>query len=425
MPRGFEALMHIGFVALDYPSDKGGGGVGTMVQTVAQGLVKGGHSVAVVALRLIGEPATENDSGVRVVRFGQGCIHWYVSKIPLLGPWLTLTVREIERAWRGWRLIRQLHREEPFDVIEVTEEAGLFITLFMRRVSIVSRLHGEQYTFVKYTPNLPLTLGLRLSRIVQRMALRRTRLLLSPSKAHAQEIIAELGSDRPPIKIIPNTVALPKSSYQTLAEGEEDWTASDAQKVADSGLPMTKGPIVLFVGRLERRKGVSVLLESARLVLAEIRTVHFFLAGGHQPTLAVEYLERLVHHCSLNGHVHFLGHVPREQLCGWYRKATLCVLPSYYETFGIAALEPMAFGVPVIATCTGALSEVVEDGVTGILVAPGDPVALASAIIRLLKQGDLREAMGQEGRRRVQRFFDVDHVLNSNLVLYQRFLKRH
>jgi len=118
-----------------------------------------------------------------------------------------------------------------------------------------------------------------------------------------------------------------------------------------------------------------------------------------------------------------LGHVPWSELIKWYRKASIFVMPSYYETFGISAMEAMAFGLPVVATRAGGLSEVVEDGVTGFLVPPGDSQAVAEAIIRLLRDQNLRRRMGEAGRKRVLDEFTVDRVLVQTLNVYDAILR--
>jgi glycosyltransferase involved in cell wall biosynthesis len=95
------------------------------------------------------------------------------------------------------------------------------------------------------------------------------------------------------------------------------------------------------------------------------------------------------------------------------------VMPSYYETFGISCLEAMAFGLPVVATRAGGLPEVVEDGVTGLLVPPGDTHALAEAIGRLLRDPDLRRRLGEAGRERVLARFTAEHVVKEMIPVYE------
>lgn len=405
--EGMHVSMRVCFVPLDYPSGQSGGGVGTSIQTLARAMVEKRHQVTVFALQSPGEPAARDDAGVRVVRFPQGSLHWYWSKVPIVGHPLALAIRELERGWEAWQVLQQLHRQEPFDVIELTEEGGLFVALFMRGVPIVARLHGGPYTFCKYTPEMPLPFGLRLSRILQRMALRLARVLIAPSRAHAQEIATELGLNHPPIEVIPNTVCMPTTTYPGALNGK---------------IPATDDPIILYVGRLDRSKGIPALLRAAHQVVQEAPNVRFVFAGSSHPTLRRTDLDQLMGHLSLNGRVQLLGHVFRDQLVEWYQRAQICVLPSYYESFGISALESMAFGVPVVATTAGALTEVVKDRITGFLVPPGNSEALARALLQLLRSRELRQRMGKAGRERALRSFGTEKIVDKTIGTYKRVI---
>jgi glycosyltransferase involved in cell wall biosynthesis/LmbE family N-acetylglucosaminyl deacetylase len=403
--------MHIGFVSLDYPSAAGGSGVGNQVRVLGRALVAAGHRVKVIALAAPGLPRFSDDNGIKVYRVDPGRLHWYLGKVPGIGPMLSLVVRELEYGWAAYRQIRVLHRLEPFDLIEGTETGALGVAVALPRVPLVIRLHGERYTFHKYTPDLRLTLELRLSRVLQRAALRHARLLIAPSRAHAREISAELGGGRPPVEVIQNLVELPSCDNRSA-------TPANSPPPLTHELSRPGAHVVLYVGRLERVKGISILLQAARRVLNEMPDAHFVLAGGSHPTLPNRDLERMVRQLSLNGRVHFLGHVPWEQLSAWYQRADLCVLPSYYESFGLAALEPQAFGVPVVATTAGGLPEVVEDEVTGVLVPPGNARVLAEAIVRLLGDRNLRCRLGLAGREHAERRFDVKRHMDVNVALY-------
>jgi glycosyltransferase involved in cell wall biosynthesis len=407
--------MHIGLISLDYPSTHGSGGVGTFVQTLARALVGRGHAVTVVALKSDGQPFSANDAGVRVIRVRQDSIHWYVSKLPVVGPWLALTVRELERAWRVWQVVKKFHREEPFDVLELTEQAGFFIAMRMGKVALVARLHGERYTIVRHTPELPLTIGIRMSRAVQRIALRRVRRLVSPSKAHANEIATELGLGHPPIQVIPNAVKI--QAFQPGIPSRRSSIQHQTEELHDS-----PNQLVLYTGRLEACKGIVVLLKAAAIVLKDDSAVQFVLAGAYHPTLSKRHLSHVIQDLGLGGAVHLLGHVAREELVAWYRRATLCVLPSYYETFGIAVLEPMLFGVPVVATRVGALPELVEDGVTGVLVPPGDSNLLAESIVRVLGNKDLQKKMGAAGKKRAYRWYSNEGAVSLTVAMYENLL---
>lgn len=393
--------VRICFAAYDYPARQSGGGVGRQVQILARRLAKAGHSATVIALR--GDASTGeslDDEGVQVHYVVPSNLHWYIYRIPRLGAVLALALREIEYSRVAFRAIQALHAQQPFDLIEGTETGANGLSKLDTRLPLLIRLHGEQYTFRKYTSGLPLTNGVKLARHVQRSAIRSAQMLISPSRAHASEIAGEFAPQQLPITVIPNCVEL-EPSLPTISEPG-------------------RGLNVLYVGRLEKGKGLVDLLLAARLVLHDIPEVKLILAGASQPTLPTEELDELIISNGLSGKVERLGQVGRERLGVLYRAASVCVLPSYYESFGLAALEAMSCGVAVVGTRVGGLPEVVEHGVTGLLVAPGDANALAKALLDLLTDPERRESMGRLGRERAERLFSADSVFDMNMCMYQQ-----
>jgi glycosyltransferase involved in cell wall biosynthesis/LmbE family N-acetylglucosaminyl deacetylase len=290
-------------------------------------------------------------------------------------------------------------------------------------VPLVIRLHGEPYTFTKYTPGAKLTSGFRLCRRFQRYALRRARLLISPSRAHAREIGQELGRGHPPIEVIPNALASEMVARKSEipspnSEPEQFSSNGEARSLTLAPDASARGPRILYVGRLERGKGIPTLLRAAAEVLEAVPGARLLLAGSEHPSLPRSELDKLLEQVPGKDRIHRLGHVPWRDLFGWYEKAAVCVLPSYYETFGLAALEPMAFGVPVVATTAGGLPEVVQNHITGLLVPPGDERALAAALLHILKDRDFGRRLGENGRRRARQEFSVAAHLPSNLDLF-------
>jgi glycogen(starch) synthase len=155
------------------------------------------------------------------------------------------------------------------------------------------------------------------------------------------------------------------------------------------------GATLLFAGRLEHEKGVQTLLHALPLVARRVPAVRLRVAG--RGTYAAE-LERLAAAIGLTDRVRFDGWVEGERLRELYASSDAVVIPSLYEPFGLVALEAMACSVPVIASDTGGLRELVVDEVTGILFPPGDHVALAEVIIRLLTDRTLARSLGRAGR---------------------------
>src|SRR5204863_4175581 len=121
-------------------------------------------------------------------------------------------------------------------------------------------------------------------------------------------------------------------------------------------------------------------------------------------------LEALAAELGIAEQTTFLGWVPNSDLPAWYRAAAVSVIPSLEEGFGIPAAESMGCGVPVVASDAGGLPEVVENGVTGLVVPRGDSTALAIAIGSLLADPERRFRMGQAGRERALRLFDWDRT---------------
>lgn len=152
---------------------------------------------------------------------------------------------------------------------------------------------------------------------------------------------------------------------------------------------------VLFVGRLHRQKGVDTLVRAVPLLPAGCRVT---LAGDGPERGA---LRRLAAELGVADRVRVTGFLPHREVPGLLAAARVAVLPSRYEELGTALVEAMAAGRPVVASRVGGIPELVRDGVDGLLVPPGDPVALAAAIGRLLADPALAAELGANGRARV------------------------
>jgi glycosyltransferase involved in cell wall biosynthesis len=175
----------------------------------------------------------------------------------------------------------------------------------------------------------------------------------------------------------------------------------------------TSAFVVGVAGRLAAEKGISVLLESMKEVLAKVPRAWLVIAGDGPERAA---LECRAHDLRIDHRVDFLG--MRADLPRIMAALDVFVLPSLYEGFGLVVLEAMAVGVPVIATCVGGVPEVVEDGVTGVLVPPGDPSKLAEAILRLERDGELAKMLVEHASTRLRSEFDMARMLDAIERLY-------
>jgi len=198
---------------------------------------------------------------------------------------------------------------------------------------------------------------------------------------------------------------------------------------------------LLFVGRLTPEKGLHILLDAFQIVVQRCPQVRLKIVGPEAPTayefivafndnprlseLARFYEGSYMAHLlgrvpsNLKGQVMFVGAVPHLHLNQHNQEADLFVNPSFYEGFPLSILEAMASGLPVVATSVAGVPEAVENGKTGLLVEPGDALALAEAILYLLEDHHLRVRMGKAARQRVENLFSWERVVEHLLGQYK------
>lgn len=173
-------------------------------------------------------------------------------------------------------------------------------------------------------------------------------------------------------------------------------------------------PFILFVGRLRHYKGLDVLLEAMPKVEATLVIV------GDGPM--GESLRLQAKRLGLNGRVHFAGSVSDDELHDHLAAAGVGILPSSgpAEAFGLAMVEYMAAGLPVVSTELGTGTSFVNlDGVTGLVVRAGDPSALSEGLSRILSDGARRDRMGMAGRERVREHFTTTAMMRGMDALYE------
>jgi len=162
-------------------------------------------------------------------------------------------------------------------------------------------------------------------------------------------------------------------------------------------------PNILFVGRLEKRKGLPYLLEAFVHIQRELPDARLIVVGAYDSLDKVPFLLQ-VRYLGLSD-VHFVGRVTEEELARYYRTADVFCAPNTgMESFGLVLLEAMASGAPVVASDIGGYREVIDDGRQGMLVAPEDPQALAAALVSLLHNPARRHEMSVQGREKAGQY---------------------
>jgi phosphatidylinositol alpha-1,6-mannosyltransferase len=268
---------------------------------------------------------------------------------------------------------------------------GFFLQLIRPRIEYWIVAHG-----VEVWQPLPL---------LRRLGLRNVRGALSVSAYTADQMVRAQKLDPGKVFLLPP--ALDPSFMDSSGDPKE------------LGLP-AGAKVLLTVGRLissEPGKGVDSVIRVFSEILKAVPDVYYVVIGGGdlQPRL-----EEMAEESKVGGRIRFIGKLELRQLTEYYLRSDIFVMPSRQEGFGIVFLEAMALGKPVVAGNHGGIPEIVQDGVTGFLVDPDDPPALALRLIELLQDEPLRRKMGDAGRRRVEENYTFSrfeerliHIMNT------------
>ncbi|MBI4299386.1 MAG: glycosyltransferase [Chloroflexi bacterium] len=187
-------------------------------------------------------------------------------------------------------------------------------------------------------------------------------------------------------------------------------------------LNLNGNKIVLYVGRVEPIKGLGILLEAISLV-DPCEHVQLLVVGGNaEKDAELVQLQLLSEKLLIQGKVDFLGTVNHDELPVYYNAADVFVMPSYYESFGLAALEAMACGTPVIASRVGGLQTIVKDGETGYLISWQCPEPFTQRLEMLLSNQAVRQSMAVAARTKAQEM-GWSRVVERLLELYHSLTK--
>lgn len=392
-------------ISRDYPPQQCGG-IATFVHSLAHALHAQGQRVHVVAGCKRGLTGLENDGGVLVHRICERGVRRSAA---------ALRHRVPRRIWRwsasAYAEVARLAQTERIDVVEAPIWACEGIAFLLdRRWPLATSLHTTLHTWMQSNPR-------KASSWFWRWAYGRPMLALETLlMTHADAIRA--------------------NSHAILREIEDAYRMSFSPRhtrVIPHGLLPVDSPghsqardeaiELLFVGRLEQRKGIGVLLQALPALLERWPQLRVRIIGDTRIRNAAGRYDKddfLAQHALANWlpRVVFEGKVSDESLQQAYADCDIFVGPSLFESFGLVFVEAMRQGKPTIACQAGGMPEVVEHGVTGLLVPPGDATSLAQAIERLLEDQTLRTAFGRAGAEAFRRRFTADRMALDSLPLY-------
>jgi len=237
-------------------------------------------------------------------------------------------------------------------------------------------------------------------------ALRRAKHIITVSEALRRDLVLAY----------PEVMAKSSTVYNGV-ETHRPVDRAPSEVRAECGLPAT-GPLVGMVARLAPQKGILEYLRAARVVADAYPPAVFVLAGdGPLMQDAVSLRQEL----GLEQRLHLLGHVPQAR--DLIAALDLLVIASLSEGSSVVAMEAMALGKAVVATTVGGVPEVVVGGETGILVPAGDADALAAGVLDLLRDPERAAEMGERGRQRAVRQFDVSDMIERTKAIYADMMR--
>jgi glycosyltransferase involved in cell wall biosynthesis len=385
--------LHICYISQEYPPETGWGGIGSYTYEMAHALASAGHKVTVIS-RAVEEESIANDDGVEVHRVSPSP-RW--DSVPVL--W------RLNRIWPGfaWAAmlkVRKIHREQSIDIVEAAEGRAdsFFVGLIPGGPKLIVRLHTARI-FIDRSNRVPLRSGGRREYWLEKRAISQASVLTAPSQAVIYLTQTWMPLRKKPAFVIPNPV--------------------NSRKFRPSN--SVRRSIILYVGRLERNKGLETIAATMPIVLQKVPTAEFWFVGSdsvdHDGVKWRDKLCAAVEPARL-GQLRF-KELTRGQMPEAYREAAVCILPSVWENCPYALLEAMACATPVVATNGGGVPEIIEDGVSGFLASTADSEAFASRIVALLEDGQLRGAIGNQARARIEELFSIERVLPKMIAVYE------
>jgi len=261
---------------------------------------------------------------------------------------------------------------------------------------IVISIHGSGQRFIEHYRAFP-----TIARTATRFLLSQCDAVRVLSEQWVNDFLSEFGLKKDIVWAIPNGVRI------------EDLQGKPSSARDSEGLTL------LYVGWVGAEKGVFDLLESMSLLVDRGCDFNLFIVGPEIAPGDLDKTKEIVTQRRLNDRVKVLGERSRGEVLAYYRNSDIFVLPSYTEGLPMTVLEAMGSGLPVISTSVGAIPEVVEDGINGFLLKPGDINGLASSVQRLARDAGLRKQMGTRNKGKIRDQYSLEALVMAFKEMYR------
>lgn len=375
-----------------------------MYHSLACALAQRGHQVHVIC-QAVGETKDVIDNGVFVHRVGAN-------------PKRYSAVARISYSFRAWLKLREIIKQYDIEIVEATYWGAEALLYSLRRrtplivrtdVSASDMLRTRTYAGVKELLSLKV-----LSRLESFSAKRADRVVAISHDLYTRAI-EELHIDPGKVDRVPHAVDTAKYSY----------IESDVRERL--GIPRGV-PLVLFVGRLEARKGVHVLCQAIPEIIGSMPSTRFVLVGRDTNTpqggSVKSYITKEAERRGFSDNLVLIDSMLPDELVALYSACDVFVLPSLWEGFGLVVLEALACGKPVVATSVGGAPEIGLTPPSGIVVAPNNPKELAEALLELLSLDDEdKRLVAKKNRELIENRFSMPGWVDKVVEVYEKALK--
>lgn len=380
--------MHIAFLTPEYPHEKvrHAAGIGTSVKNLAVALVQKGVKVSIFVYSQKEMLVLEQD-GIT--------IHLIPHKKYKFFSWF------FYRKYIQNYLNRSIYLDK-IDWVEAPDWTG--ITAFMNlKAPLVIRFHGSDAYFC-HLENRKQKLK---NYWFEKLGMQKANAFIAPTN-FAGKLTEEL-------------FHLKNKEIKTIHNGIQlDAFSNQEPSVFEKGL-------LLYIGTIIRKKGVFELPDIFKRVVSAFPEAKLVLIGSDSFDIQTnsrstwEILEKQFDE-RLKENVTYLGKIPYEEVSEYIKKANVCIFPTYAETLGMVTIESMAMQKAVVNSNIGWANELLVDGESGFLVHPASHELYASKITMLLKDKKLVETIGENAKKRVETYFDIEKVAQQNIDFYKRQL---
>jgi len=397
----------VAFLSREYPPDTAWGGVATVYYSLAYGLVERGHEVHVIC-QAVGKPRDLVDDGVFIHRVGTN-------------PKRYSAMARINYSVHAWLKLRKVIKEREIEIVEASRwGAEALLYSLIKRTPLVVRvgISASDILRTKTYSGIKELLALKILSRLDDFSAKRADRVVAISKDPYTQAIEKLHIDPEKVDIVHHAIDTNKYRFVESDTREKLGISGDA-------------PLVLFVGRLEARKGVHILCQAIPEIIRSIPMSKFVLVGQDTNTApdggsVKRYITEEAKTGGFIDKLVFIDFLSADELIPLYSACDLFVLPSLQESFGLVIVEAMACGKPVVATSTGVVPELALDGESGIMVPPGDAREFTEAMIKLLSLKDEdKRLIARRNRQLIETRFSISAWADKMIEVYEKALRKN